>query len=297
VTDPGWLPVALAALVGVVGGVLGWMLLATRRSVRQAERRAADRAAALLVALLEREDTAREGLADEVGLLRTTYSVLDTETTGLHVEGEDRVVSVAVVQLVGGRVRPQEAIHELVDPGRPIPPQATAVHGINEAMVQGAPALVDVLPRVASFVQGSVLVGHNLPFDLRGLTPTARQAGVALPSETLDTVALSRLVEGPDAGRRTLDAVAERLRVPVHDRHTALGDALVTAEVLRRLLVLAAAQGLATWDDLHAAIADERARWRRRQRWRAWRRRWWPWSRGRHVRQTAQQPPTTTTGA
>ncbi|MEO0363760.1 MAG: exonuclease domain-containing protein, partial [Pseudomonadota bacterium] len=76
--------------------------------------------------------------ADDAPLARLAYVVFDTETTGLDPE-RDEVVQIAGLRVVGGRLRPGESFETLVDPGRPIPPTATEVHGVSDEMVAGAP--------------------------------------------------------------------------------------------------------------------------------------------------------------
>ncbi|HUM17399.1 MAG TPA: exonuclease domain-containing protein [Candidatus Nitrosotalea sp.] len=177
-----------------------------------------------------------------------TFVVFDTETTGLRPEAGDRVVSLAGVRVRGGRVRPHETFDTLVDPGRSVPPESVRIHGITDEMLIGAPSMVTVLPAFLEFVGPAVLVGHEASFDLRFLEPAARRLG--LPSLTaarpiLDTRLLSRSLHGPGESH-TLEAVAGRLGVTVTGRHSALGDALATAEIFVRLLALVQKRGILT---------------------------------------------------
>lgn len=173
------------------------------------------------------------------------YTVLDTETTGFLPEQGDRVVAVGAVHVVGGRVRPHEVFERLVDPRRPVPEAAVAVHGITDEMVRGQPPMEQVLPELARFADDRVVVGHNVAFDLGFLRLHEERAGVRLDQPVLDTLLLDAALH-PDHADHSLDAVAARLGVDVTGRHTALGDALVTAEVLARLLVLLQARGIRT---------------------------------------------------
>jgi DNA polymerase-3 subunit epsilon len=189
------------------------------------------------------------GLAErEHRLDALTFVVFDTETTGLRPEAGDRVVSLAGVRVRGGTVRHHETFDTLVDPGRGVPQESVRIHGITSEMLVGAPPLETALPAFLEFAGPAVLVGHEVAFDLRFLEPEARRLGLPSLAESrpiLDTRLLSRSLHGPGESH-TLDAVALRLGVAVAGRHSALGDALITAEILVRLLALVQKRGVLT---------------------------------------------------
>ena len=184
----------------------------------------------------------------EVALDALTFVAFDTETTGLRPEDGDRIVSVAAVRVRGGVVKQSECFDALVNPGRPVPAESARLHGITEAMLADAPAIDRVLPAFERFAEGAVLVGHEVWFDLAFLSREANQMGLVpltVSHPILDTCLLSRVVHG-SALDHTLDAVARRLGVTVQGRHSALGDALTTANVLVRLIELLKKRGLVT---------------------------------------------------
>lgn len=185
--------------------------------------------------------------------------VLDTETTGLDPD-RDCIVSLAAVRVRRGVVKRGETFDALVNPGRPIPSGSSRLHGITDDMIANKPAIDVVLPAFLAFAEGAVLVGHQVWFDLRFLEREARRLG--LPSLTashavLDTLPLSEVVHGPLPGHE-LDSAAGRLGVTVHGRHSALGDALATADVLVRLLPLLRKREIVTIGQ--ALAATRRAR-------------------------------------
>jgi DNA polymerase-3 subunit epsilon len=185
---------------------------------------------------------------------RLAYTVFDTETTGFAPDDGDEIVSIGAVRIVGGRLLRTETFERLVDPGRAIPRTSTAVHGITRELVRDAPSLDEVLPAFAAFAAGSVLVGHNVAFDMAFLAAAQRRTGTMLTAPLLDTLLIDGVLH-PDHDAHTLEAMAERLGVDLVGRHTALGDALLTGEIFLRLLPLLAARGVQTLGELRAAAA------------------------------------------
>ncbi len=175
-----------------------------------------------------------------------TYVVLDTETTGL-LPHKDEIVQIGAVRVVNGRIVPGEVVDRLVNPARTIPPASTRVHGITDAMVAGAPEIGVAGAELHRFCSGAVLVAHNAPFDMAFLHRFGKGAGLAWDHPVVDTVLLSAVVYGTTQ-THTLDALCDRLGVVIPERlrHTALGDAQATAEVLCKLIPMLAAQGYDT---------------------------------------------------
>jgi len=171
--------------------------------------------------------------------------VFDTETTGLEPGNGDEILQIGATRIVAGKLRRAECFEQLVDPGRPIPEAGIAIHGITPAMVQGQPPITKVLPAFHAFAADTVLVAHNAAFDLRFLQLKEAATGLRFDQLVLDTLLLSTVVH-PQQASHGLEAIAERLGVPVLGRHTALGDAMVTAEVFLKLLPLLQAQGIRT---------------------------------------------------
>ena len=158
------------------------------------------------------------------------FVALDLETTGFEAYGSDAVVSLAMLELEGTRPTGRTLRH-LVDPGRPIPPESTAIHGIDDAMVAGAPHLGALLPEILEFVGDAALVGHHLAFDLRFLNRALREAGgPRLRNPLIDTMLLF-LGHTGRLGHYTLEEVAAYCHVQVEGRHSALGDARAAADI------------------------------------------------------------------
>ncbi len=182
---------------------------------------------------------------DERRLVELAYTVFDTETTGLNPSAGDEIIQIGAVRVVNAKLLRSEAFEQLVDPRRPIPPESIPIHGIQPEMVEGQPTIDSVLPAFHAYAQDTVLVAHNAAFDMRFLQLKEDVAGVRFDQPVLDTLLLSAVVH-PNQESHQLEAIAERFDVPVLGRHTALGDAIVTAEVLVKLLPLLADKGIHT---------------------------------------------------
>ncbi len=184
-----------------------------------------------------------------------TYVVFDTETTGLLPSQGDEIVQIAAVRCLNGRRVAGESFESLVNPGRRIPPAATAVHHVTDAMVADAPSIGEIGARFHKFAEGAVLVAHNAPFDLEFLRRHEASIGHRFDHPVLDTVLLSAVVFGQHE-THTLDALAERLGIviPEEARHTAMGDTVATADAFLKLLPMLKAKGIETFGDVVAEV-------------------------------------------
>jgi DNA polymerase-3 subunit epsilon len=181
---------------------------------------------------------------DERRLAELSYTVFDTETTGLD-PAVDQIIQIGAARLVNGKLLRQEGFEQLVDPQRSLPQAGIAIHGIQPEMVRGQPTIDRVLPAFHTFVGDTVLVAHNAAFDMRFLQLAEGRSGVVFDQPVLDTLLLSAVVH-PNQDSHRLEAIAERFGITVIGRHTALGDAIVTAEVFLKLIPLLAAMGIQT---------------------------------------------------
>jgi DNA polymerase III subunit epsilon len=189
---------------------------------------------------------------DHLALTELSYTIFDTETTGLYPTAGDEIVAIGAVRIVNNRLLRYETYEQLVDPMRPIDPVSETIHGLSNEMLRGQPILDEVLPQFHAYCDDTVLVGHNVAFDLRFLQLKEARTGVRFAQPVLDTLLLSEILH-PNQKSHTLEAIAERLGVTVVARHTALGDALVTGEVFLRMLPLLAAHGIHTLQAARAA--------------------------------------------
>jgi DNA polymerase-3 subunit epsilon len=200
---------------------------------------------------LFRSTPASQALED-MPLTELAYTVFDTETTGLDPAQGDEIIQIGATRIFNGKLLKRECFDQLVDPGCIIPAASIPIHGITPDMVAGQPRITEVLPAFHAFAQDTVLVAHNAAFDMRFLQLKEQATGLMFDQPVLDTLLLSAVVH-PNQDSHRLEAIAERFNVNVIGRHTAVGDAMVTAEVFLKLIPLLAEMGIQTLGQARAA--------------------------------------------
>ena len=179
-------------------------------------------------------------------LATATFVAFDVETTGMDPR-LDRVVAVGAVRFThAGAIT--GTFDELVDPGRRIPAQAVAVHGIDDDAVRGRPALEALIPMFRAFVGEAVPVTHMGAFDLAFLRGPLRRARQPTIERVLDTAVLASRLLAP-LPELSLEALCARLGLPTDGRHTAVGDAAIAAQIFARFLPLLHRRGARTLHD------------------------------------------------
>lgn len=185
----------------------------------------------------------REAAAWAASVLQADCLILDTETTG--VMRDDEVVSVGLIDAQGRTV-----LDTLVKPSRPIPWQATRIHGIHNADVENAPTFADIHETLTKLVAGRQLVVYNLSFDLRILDYCCRSRRVPMLEPAGTHCAMKWYARyygqtnGYSRGYRwhKLTAACQHFGIDVVAAHSAVGDCLLTLQLLRHM----AASGEAT---------------------------------------------------
>jgi DNA polymerase III epsilon subunit len=176
-------------------------------------------------------------------------TVFDVETTGLDPRSGHKIIEIAGVRIENGAIREESAFDAFVNPERDIPWEAKQIHKIRDEEVLSAPTIDIVLPQFLEFSAGSLLVAHNAEFDMGFLEKEKECCWgyVELP-ECLCSMKLSRSLY-PAEFRHNLDILAQRLGLLLSpSRHRALADALLTAQVLLKLIEEA---GMTSFEQLH----------------------------------------------
>lgn len=177
-----------------------------------------------------------------------TMVALDVETTGFSSRQGDRIVSIALIEVIG-TAEIGERLEVFVDPGRDIPAAATAVHGIRTEDVRGkALTFAEAAPQVVEFIGQRQIIGYNLGFDLGFLDAEFTIAGIRPPpgltAAGLDAMVLVQAIRG--VRRMKLWDACSLVGAELGDlrAHSAIDDALATARLFQKLKHSAPA---ATW--------------------------------------------------
>jgi len=182
---------------------------------------------------------------DDRPLTELTYTVFDTETTGLNPSKGDEIIQIGAARILNGKLLHSDTFEQLIDPQRSLPPESSRIHGITPEMLVGQPIITKVMPAFHAFAEDTVLVAHNAAFDMRFLQLKEEQTGLVFDHAVLDTLLLSAVIH-PNQESHRLEAIAERFGVTIIGRHTAMGDAIVTAEVFLKMIPLLAQLGVHT---------------------------------------------------
>ncbi len=185
-----------------------------------------------------------------------TAAVMDTETTSLDVKVA-RVVEIGAAPMVDGRMDLANVFGTHVDPGEPIPDSSSAIHGISDQTVKGAPGFDQAYRSYLDYAGDHLVLGYSLGFDLAVLKAECQRSGLPWKApRSLDVRDLVRIIN-PPLPDFSLDKVAAWLGVEVRDRHTARGDAAVTGEILLALLPRLRDRGIRTLAEAEAACRSQ----------------------------------------
>lgn len=184
-----------------------------------------------------------------------SFVVLDTETSGLD-PAKDSILSFGAVKISGLKIQVASSVEwypTAKDKGRKTAP----IHGL--VTIPDQIAMDDFLQKLLLYLGNSILVGHHVGFDLEMLRSQLRHFGLeSFPNPVIDTFSLAlRLEHGPQADRSrvnpeayTLDALCDRYGIEPEDRHTAAGDAFLTAQLFIKLLKKCNSAGISSFRDL-----------------------------------------------
>jgi DNA polymerase-3 subunit epsilon len=161
------------------------------------------------------------------------YTVIDIETTGIG--PRHRIVEIAGVKFSNNKI--VDVFDTYVDPGMPIPPYATAIHGIRDADVADAPTIKEIMPYFCKFIGNSDVVGHNVRFDLDFLVRSGMDIDLS-NRHIFDTLYLSRRYV-KDAPNHKLETMIRWFNINTDKRHRAKDDSIATGELFLKLYNIA----------------------------------------------------------
>lgn len=166
------------------------------------------------------------------------FIVTDVETTGSK-KDIDRVIDIACIVVRNGLI--VDEFSSLLNPRRHISKLISKITGINDEMVEDAPYSEDIMPVIAKYcnMPDAIFVGHFVTFDYNFVNIEMKRSGLEpIEMPTLDTLKLAQKII-PDGTKKNVGAMSKYYKIPVVNRHRALGDAKATAysliEMLREL--------------------------------------------------------------
>ncbi len=162
----------------------------------------------------------------------STFVVFDIETTGFSPK-KNKIIEIGAVKMKDGEIL--DRFSEFVDPREPIPFHITKLTSITDDMVIGAPTRDEIIPRFVEFCKDSILVGHNVGFDISFINENCRQLGIDVDYTTVDTMGLSRAFF-PRQAKHNLDALCKTLGVVNEHHHRAVDDAECTAKIFQKFI-------------------------------------------------------------
>lgn len=200
----------------------------------------------------------RDTWTDQTPVSVVRFVLLDTETTGLNPR-RDRIITIGAVAVMDGEILLEDSFEALlrIDYNN----SSVTVHGITRDEAAAGMEEAEAVGLFLDYLRDGVIVGHHIGHDIQALNwACERHFNVQMPNLWLDTMDLTLRLndEGAFVGRPipagfTLDALCEMFGIAAHDRHTAGGDAFLTAQVFLRLLRAAKGKGRDTLASLGPA--------------------------------------------
>ena len=167
------------------------------------------------------------GIKDFTPISKKRFVAFDFETTGLS-SADDAIIEIGAVRVENGQITAE--FSQLINPGRPVPPEASAVNHITDAMLAGQPSLGEVLPAFLAFAGDDVLAAHNVRFDGMFLAQACMRNRFRYPSQYFDTMSLARY--WPEAPNKKLASLIQAAGIQNDAAHRAIGDARAVAELI-----------------------------------------------------------------
>ncbi len=201
------------------------------------------------------ENLEKDPAIETTDFSNTTFTVFDLETTGLIPEIGHEIISIGAIQLTGTKFCRTEKFHQFIKPVRPVSRRIKNLTGIDKHDLMNASPFIDAFSNFLHYSKGTILVAHPAKFDIRFLQTMAKRW--KLPEYqpyVLDSQLMAKwLLPGVD---HQLDPLIRRLGIEKLERHHALNDAIMTAELFEYLLAEAMERGVSTFQDLHPILMD-----------------------------------------
>ncbi len=166
-------------------------------------------------------------------LVEETFCIIDTETTGLEVRSGDKIISFAGVKVKSFKLL-DAIFDQLIDPERDVTLSSSKIHGIYQKDIVGKPKIREIEHDISNFISNCTIVGHNIQFDqdfVETIIPYSELALKFKLNPILDTFSLA-ISLFPDLESHELSDLCKTFKIKPEIRHTALGDSIMTANLL-----------------------------------------------------------------
>ena len=159
------------------------------------------------------------------------FVCIDLETTGLNPK-RDRIIEIGAVKVRNGEIT--DRFQQLIDPKQQLEERVEILTGISSKDLEGNPTIQEVLPALREFLGEEVLLGHRVLFDYSFLKRAFTNEKISFERKGIDTLKLARQYV-TDCESKKLESLCKHYRI-VHQAHRALGDALATVELYKKLV-------------------------------------------------------------
>ncbi|WP_229751854.1 exonuclease domain-containing protein [Marinithermofilum abyssi] len=188
-------------------------------------------------------------------LRETLFVVVDLETTGFDPAGGDEIIAIGAVKVKNGSMQDANRFHTLVHPGCEIPSRITRLTGISDVDVQDAPSIRTALESWLRFVGNGTLVAYGAHHDQAFIQSAMMRCwGTRLNHRMIDAWRVAQCLH-PEWQEHTLDYALAMYDIPIQGRHTADGDAWMTARLWEGFIQRCSELNLKMLEDLYARIA------------------------------------------
>lgn len=205
---------------------------------------------------LQREIRKEQVMYDPLTKLK--FVVFDIETTGFHPDKGDSILSIGAIKMDGRTIKEEDTFYSLVYHSEELSEEITELTGISNEDLLGAPNLSAVLMQFFEFTQDAILVAHHANHEKAFLQHTSwKLFRTPFKHRILDTSFLYKIAD-PELTLIRLEDLCEHHNIPVINRHHALGDAILTAELWNIYLEKISKRGIHTMNDLYEALSKMR---------------------------------------
>ncbi|RWZ60130.1 3'-5' exonuclease [Halobacillus fulvus] len=194
---------------------------------------------------------------DSVPLQELDYTIFDLETTGFLPEIGHEIISIGAVRLKGVDVWQRKTFHQVIRPIRPVNKQTLRLTGLTQERIKNSSPFIDGFNNFLEFSEGSVLVAHPAKFDMRFVqTMLKRWKLPAYQPEVIDSQLMAQWLL--PSVKYQLDPLLKYFGIEKLDRHHALNDAIMTAELFSYLLSMMIEQKVHTLEELNEVLNQQK---------------------------------------